>query len=325
MYCYCTVDVLVRAFESVMTDDSFQLASAPAISARKGAEQVLTWYPSNKDKFASFGKCLFFTLEHCFIADNKKMRTRRERMWEKYYQLRSTDEFARNWETFLQLSGTEASPTLYQHITDLVFNHLISTTFTSATCTPTQATASEIDYQEKNAIRYIAGYVSRSIYRKLTASAHRFKDELRLCLAELNDANPEDMEDDSKDWIKSVDRGGLKHVPDMMYMMFVSMEQELRVQLSCQAPSAVNLIEAKEKLIQNEDVNFYWSMVSSNWQEEVAMVLLDMLVDHWISIRGHSTASAWLEEEKKDKKKTVQKSKGVRKQLLATSSTKSKV
>ena len=86
-----------------------------------------------------------------------------------------------------------------------------------------------------------------------------------------------------------MDRDGLKHVPDMMYMMFVSIEEELRVYLSCaqsQSPSAVNLIEAKSKLIQNEDVNFYWSMVSSYWQEDVAVALLVMLVDHWIKVRG---------------------------------------
>ena len=134
-----------------------------------------------------------------------------------------------------------------------------------------------------------------SVYRKLTDSKHHLKDELCLCLAELNDVDPEDMQDESKDWMEKIDRGGLKHVPDMMYMLFVSIEEELRVYLSCaqsQSPSAVNLIEAKSKLIQNEDVNFYWSMVSSNWQEDVAVALLEMLVDHWIKVRGHSTASA---------------------------------
>ena len=85
----------------------------------------------------------------------------------------------------------------------------------------------------------------------------------------------------------------------------------------------MNLIEAKSKLIQIEDVNFYWSMVSSKWQEDVAVALLEMLVDHWIKVRGHTTASAWLEQYKKDKSKSVLKSKGVRKRL-ATSSTNTK-
>ena len=89
--------------------------------------------------------------------------------------------------------------------------------------------------------------------------------------------------------MEKIDRGGLKHVPDMMYVMFVSIEEELRVYLSCaqsQSPSAVDLIEVKSKLIQIEDVNFYWSVVSSNWKEDVAVALLEMLVDHWIKVRG---------------------------------------
>ena len=60
--------------------------------------------------------------------------------------------------------------------------------------------------------------------------------------------------------------------------------------------------------------------MSSNWEEEeTTSVFLDMLVDHWINIRGHSTASAWFEQYKKEKK-SAQKSKGVRKELLLSSS-----
>ena len=66
-------------------------------------------------------------------------------------------------------------------------------------------------------------------------------------------------------------------------------------------------------------MQFYWSMVSSNWEEEIARVFLDMLLEHWIQIWGHSTACAWLEQYKIEKKKSVQKSKGVCKQLLSSS------
>ena len=101
-------------------------------------------------------------------------------MWEKYYQLRSIDEFALSWKTFLQLSGTEASPTPYQHITDLVFSHLISTNYTTQVpAAPTEATASTIDYKEINDIRYIAGYISQSVYRELNDSKHHLI--LRTC------------------------------------------------------------------------------------------------------------------------------------------------
>ena len=74
----------------------------------------------------------------------------------------------------------------------------------------------------------------------------------------------------------------------------------------------------KEKVVSDEDVLFYWSIISSDWEDEVATVLLEMLIDTWINIRGHSTAKAWLEEYKLNKKKPVQKSKGIRKQLISS-------
>jgi hypothetical protein len=55
-------------------------------------------------------------------------------------------------------------------------------------------------------------------------------------------------------------------------------------------------------------------MVSANWQEDAATALLEIMIDQ---IRGHSTATEWLEKYKQDK--MVQKSKGVRKQLILKS------
>lgn len=127
------------------------------------------------------------------------------------------------------------------------------------------------------------------------------------------------MEDESKDWMETVDRGGLKNVSNMTYMMFTSVELELRKYIMEQNQSAeLQLTKAKEEIITNDDVQFYWSMVSSTWQENVGTVLLDLMIDLWIQIRGHSTASSWLEQYKQDKK-SVQKSKGVRKQLISFS------
>jgi len=59
-----------------------------------------------------------------------------------------------------------------------------------------------------------------------------------------------------------------------------------------------------------------WSLVSSEWEETTSDVLLEMIVNQYVKIRGFSFASAWLEEYKQSNKKTTQKSKGVRKQLI---------
>ena len=114
-----------------------------------------------------------------------------------------------------------------------------------------------------------------------------------------------------------VDRGGLKHVGQSTFMLFVSMEKELRCHLQ---PSIVSLDTdvkktAVDSIIANDDVNMYWSILSGNWQEEEAALLIKMLVDHWITIRGFSFASAFMERHKQEHKKSLQKSKGIRKAL----------
>ena len=168
----------MKAFQSVLTDESFDLPTPPAITARQSAEHVLTWYPQNKEKMATFAGQLMGTFEAVCFTDHKKVMERKEKMWQQYYILRSTKEFADNWAAFLKQSGAIPSQTLYQHVTDIAFNHLIKQHFTTPseptqdTCTPT------LDYNEKNALRYISGYITRQGYRKFKDSKHELKDEV---------------------------------------------------------------------------------------------------------------------------------------------------
>jgi len=54
-------------------------------------------------------------------------------------------------------------------------------------------------------------------------------EELVLCLVEMEEK--EVTEHESEVWTNTVDRGGLKHISNMTYMLFMSMELELRKQL----------------------------------------------------------------------------------------------
>ena len=103
-------------------------------------------------------------------------------------------------------------------------------------------------------------------------------------------------------------------------MMFQAMELELRKHLS--ASSETTNLAVKDKITKtisaNEDVLFFWSIVSVNWTTEEADALLTMIIEHWIVVRGFSFTSAFLERYKQTNKITVQKSKGLRKNLLST-------
>ena len=55
--------------------------------------------------------------------------------------------------------------------------------------------------------------------------------------------------------------------------------------------------------LDDEDILFYWSVLTASWDDEVAITIFHMILDMWITIRGFSTASAWVEQFKTSNKK----------------------
>ena len=48
-------------------------------------------------------------------------------------------------------------------------------------------------------------------------------------------------------------------------------------------------------ILSDEDVLFHWSILAVNWDEE-ADALLRMIADQWVTVRGFSFTSAWMEK-----------------------------
>lgn len=87
----------------------------------------------------------------------------------------------------------------------------------------------------------------------------------------------EEPMDDSKQWIELIDQGGLAKVTSDCYELFVAMEKELRNHLTMdQVPKLTETV--KQKIIENDDVQFFWSIISGDWEEESGNVLLDMII-----------------------------------------------
>ena len=76
---------------------------------------------------------------------------------------------------------------------------------------------------------------------------------------------------------------------------------------------------ASTYLNKSEDIVFHWSTLAANWEACEAASLLQIIIDHWVTIRGFSHVSAFMENYKKKINEGVQKSKGIRKNLLQTS------
>ena len=127
--------------------------------------------------------------------------------------------------------------------------------------------------------------------------------------------NGDEEHTDSEDWIELIDRGGLTRINDIAFQVFLAMEVELRKHLNSQCVPNFKMTITK-KVLENEDVAFYWSILSADWEERDSQDLLELVVNMFITIRGFSYASAWVEKYKTASAKSLQKSKGLRKTLI---------
>ena len=94
---------------------------------------------------------------------------------------------------------------------------------------------------------------------------HSLKKAPLLCLYDLLDDGDEEH-DDSCQWIDFIDRGGLTNANMATYNVFVCIELEVCKHLaSAELP---NLKDVAEDIKKNDDIQFYWVLVSVDWEEE---------------------------------------------------------
>ena len=120
---------------------------------------------------------------------------------------------------------------------------------------------------------------------------------------------------ESKEWTQLLDRGGLIHVSDVTYTVFQKMELTFQQNFTILNSNEKRKEIILEKITTSDELLFYWSLVSVNWGESESTELLRTIAEHWITVRGFSSASAFIELYKKENKKSVQKSKALRKGL----------
>ena len=300
---------------SVLSDPAFSLPSQPASTTRKLAEHLSVWIPEHLEEARAFETELTRLLSECLkVGRARTQRAKRERMWSAYHTLRVSDTYRSEWNTFIISSGSTTSSFFCQHVGHYVFKQLVQR---NHTLTETQQSSEPHfvpTYEEKNGIRYAAGWVTRALKKKLPKSSLPQRKDLQLCLWDLLDDGDEGAHE-SKEWVEMVDRGGLCRVNNLTYEVFLMMEKTLRNIVGSRAVPCIPA-DCTERIKKDEDVQFVWCMMCSEWEKQSADILLEMIVNEWTKIRGFSYASAWVEQYKSEQRKTIQKTKGVRKQLM---------
>ena len=310
------------AVDSVLKDEAFQLQSHCASCTISAARAVSAWIKENSKEAEKFEKELVSSLNTCLQQPKVKSASiNRERMWRAYHHLRTSDGYIRQWHKLLQAAGiSEKSSMFLQSTGDQVFKALVKMhhPLTEEESSSGHPAKQHLTYMETNAVRYAAGYIPRSLKKKLAKSTNPLKDDLLLCLTQLiDDGGSEPHVDDSRDWIEKINRGGLIEVKNDTFEVFMEMEYCLRSHIKeTSIPSFGDGV--KKDIISSPDVLFVWSLLSSDWEEETSNELLKMIASEWVKIRGFHYASGWIEKYKEIQKQNMQKSKGLRKQLQCT-------
>lgn len=238
----------------------------------------------------------------------------REKMWSLFHQMRSETPFQLKWSKFLEKHSMPLEPLFYQHVTTKVFTALLKQQCEVEIESPFEDTSgltTSLNYEEENAVRYIGGYILRSLNTKAKKEKDTF---LQEAIDDLKGDSTE-LPKESEEWTGSVDRGGLIYISEATYQFLVAVEYSLRRYLKTSTAHLMDhefRITLTKKVIADNDVQFNWTIASAAVEEDVMERLLDGIIKLYVTIRGFSFASSILEMYKKDGKKGTQKKKTLR-------------
>ena len=305
---------MTTAVESILNEPRFQFDTPAARRAYKLATIFVEKSTVYKESIVDFARVLEEELKTCFITTHRTKHLKQEKMWGEYHKLRTSEDFATKWQSFLNhLENTEMPPcaAFIQHITHEVFKKMIQVEYPLPA--PTNKTLPLLTDIEVNALRYVAGYVCRTLHDRLKSSNAEGKEVMVLYLSDLNGS---DKSGDGEEWINAINRGGLWQVNEDVFQTFMIIEEIVREEL-CLEKCVYETKKAQiiQKVVTNDDVLHQWSFCMSDAGENVSNAILHKVVELYITIRGFAFASSCVELYKQSSKKALSKKKALRTEL----------
>ena len=73
--------------------------------------------------------------------------------------------------------------------------------------------------------------------------------------------------------------------------------------------------EIEKKMLEDEEILFAWSIASAELDDKTSTILLNMIIEVWLTIHGFSFAGAFIEQYKSATKKSLHRSKALLKKV----------
>ena len=257
----------------------------------------------------------------------KSNSSKREKLWCGLHKLRLKGILPTLWkEIACKLDIDISDPLLEQSLYQELFEMCVCEYFTSncASNTSTQSTEELLTDDELNVMRYVCGYVIRTLVKRYEKKSGDVYTQYVECLGEFAVEEGEcenDVMSYTRKWFEIVNRGGLYPLNNKAFTLFVEIEKMVRICLPKQAfklESDHNMFKraVHDKILQNDEVQFHWALLSQVIDSpDNAELLLMEIIKLWVTVRGYSMIASWMEVYKKQQKKNSQKSTGLRKSL----------
>ena len=278
--------------------------------------------PSNQQEVDKFCRELLSAMRTC-LSDLAAKEKDREKALIRFHAMRLS-QLPPIWNRlFLSIGMNSVCPLLLQSVNRRVFEGMLIDHLTSSHSSPSAETDAAtclplMNAEEENALRYVSGYVALKLMRKYEKEDSARAAQFLECLSKMAVlGNESSFYDYTREWVSSVDRGGLLHVNDGTSEFFKAVELQTRQLLPKHLKSAVS---SKETLVlgikEDEDVQFQWSMLcvdidSPSDSDDLLMSVIAL----WVTIRGFSLTSSWMEVYKKALQQCTSKKKALRKHL----------
>ena len=245
---------------------------------------------------------MFASVQNCRL-----MSTKRDKLCVLFHQF-SLEEGFKICSTCDKALKLAAPETFWQLLMEKEFIRMMQSeqeTYSASVpdCSPGSTSARHLSCVEENAVRYTAGYVVRKLERKYSHQNTHEGTECSTVLKEMagklntRDSTSYRSEQQSTKWTNLVDRGGIYHVDDIVYELFVALEHLADKELTSIFQASGKGIEKIKKeelswICNDDDVQFLWCMISpiAIECEEVRQHLLQEIAHLWITTRGHSKA-----------------------------------
>ena len=209
-------------------------------------------------------------------------------------------------------------PLVMQLTNQQVFEEMLTSMFKTHIVKeqPADNTPTELTVDEDNVLRYACGYEARKLHQNYLKQHGEEYVMFVECLTRMRANYIEDsvphqvtsfMEYTSQ-WVKIINRGGLYEVNDESFLLFKEIERVIQVRVRThleQGPTAspAAQLSGREEIVGvvKRDVNilFYWDIISNSIQDDESKAeLLTAIVSLWLTIRGYSITSQWMEQYK---------------------------